>query len=320
MVNTSPCDEGAAANVVHGIRVRAPRAVLWLEHSARSWTHEFELRFEPAEAGEMLGQLPGESLAHQRWGETTEYSFTQDKHTIRFAFPEFCSGTVDLANGLITMRAQSAADAGLVFPNTVLSAVLGPAPDVVLHASAVSNAGQTIALCGTSGAGKSSLATALSLAGYSIVSDDALRLRIDARGAVTCYPGMPELRLRQTRSWLLPKERLRPLADDRVGYLPLAREDTETRLRALVFPIVSPTTSAPSMQRLRGEGGLRQLLCASRIAWTGSSNARAFKQLALLHRSAPLYVLNLPSTFLDSTHHPDELGVMLERELEGLWF
>lgn len=65
---------------------------------------------------------------------------------------------------------------------------------LVLHASAVSYGGESIAFIGESGAGKSSLAGALLKAGCSLITDDFLILE-KIENAYFCIPSYPDLRL-----------------------------------------------------------------------------------------------------------------------------
>lgn len=301
----------SSESVIHGVRIRGAPELFLPVGATRTATAAFEVRFEPVTVAQLDRQLDGELIARQIWDGAVEYSFTRHGHRVEFCFPGFCVGTADLAHGTILISAKTAHDAGLVFPNTVVSAVLGPQPDLVLHASAVSRNGSALAICGPSGAGKSSLAAALALAGYAVMSDDALRVTIDDAREPTCFPGVPELRLRGVRNWALPDDRVRRLPDDRLGYLPGHYEQQETALRAAFFPVVSPGIRRPEIARLRGEAGLRQLLCASRIAWTGPAGAQVLRLLARLHRKLPLYELRLPAPFLDTAEHPGELAALV---------
>lgn len=65
----------------------------------------------------------------------------------------------------------------------------------VLHGSAVTVEGRTIAFLGRSGVGKSLLCAELLRAGCGFVSDDGVALRRDRRGHWICPPGPPFLRL-----------------------------------------------------------------------------------------------------------------------------
>ena len=81
----------------------------------------------------------------------------------------------------------------------------------VLHASAISIGGGAVALVGASGAGKTSLAIRLAMAGALLVSDDVLALRA-SDGRVLAYPG-PRL-VNVPPDW---PERDVPLIGRRVG-------------------------------------------------------------------------------------------------------
>lgn len=76
--------------------------------------------------------------------------------------------------------------------NQVLPLVLSRRGRTVLHASAISHAGQVVAFIGRSGAGKSTLAVACARAGASVVADDCLVVHpADGRWlAVPCLAGV----------------------------------------------------------------------------------------------------------------------------------
>jgi hypothetical protein len=109
------------------------------------------------------------------------------------------TGRILIRNGSdVALEPEAAADA------TVLNAVLtGPIQAVLwhqrgllpLHASVIVVGGRTVALCGHSAAGKSTLAAMLAARGHSVVADDICL--VDARdGAeVSVLPGCARLRL-----------------------------------------------------------------------------------------------------------------------------
>jgi hypothetical protein len=76
----------------------------------------------------------------------------------------------------------------------VMPRVMAHMGKLVLHASAVSTGGSTVAFLGTTGSGKSTLAAKLSLHGHPLVSDDALILRAED-DAVYAEPTYSSLRL-----------------------------------------------------------------------------------------------------------------------------
>lgn len=64
-----------------------------------------------------------------------------------------------------------------------------------LHASVVQVGDEAIAICGPTGAGKSTLAAWLTERGYLLVSDDLCRFEITAEGQARVYPSAPRLKL-----------------------------------------------------------------------------------------------------------------------------
>jgi hypothetical protein len=324
-------------SVVHGVRVYGETRLVPDYPAKRRWTHAFHVAFHPfdqqgldqqglaqeglerheLERRALLVAPPGaELIAHQQWEGQTEYAFYRRGTTLSFTFPGFCEGEVDLASSRIVVRAATVGDASLVFPNTVLSVVLGVRPDVVLHASAVAIEGRTVAFCGTSMSGKSTLATSLSLAGAAVVTDDALRVTLDADAPPRCFPGVAVLRLRQLRQWHLPDQALRPLSDDRTGYTPERRVDHETEVGALVFPAVSDSVQTPYLEPLSGQRYLRRLLTTTRIAWTPRYGAATLTQLTSLVRTLPGYELHLPVNYFSDGSRHERLYTLLHQALQ----
>ncbi len=303
-------------STVHGVRVVGETALLPTFGAARSWTHQLHVTFQTADVSLNSGAPAGDLIAHQVWQGETEYAFYRSASSLSFTFPGFCSGVVDLNQGTLELRAANADDASLVFPNTILSAFLGYEGDLVLHGSAVALDGGAVVFCGPSGSGKSTVAAAMALSGTSVITDDALRVTFGA-GSPRCFPGVPELRLRQTRGWTFAPHSTRLLSDGRTAYLPDNPVEAETELRALVFPCVSPAITRPSLVRLRGEHCLRRLLSASRITWTTRGAAEILKKSALLGHRTSTYELNLPEHYLIREESREALLEMLGRELRG---
>lgn len=303
------------STVVHGVRLRGETELCPSFEPLRSWTHELHVRFEQLPYDKQGETMEGAALIARRAFEgETEYSFSIDGSTLRFSFPGFCWGAIDRGTRCAMVHAANPDDAALVFPNTVLSVVLGAGPDVVLHASAIALDGVALAICGPSGSGKSTIAAALTLAGARLVTDDALRIEMGGHGLPRCYPGVPELRLRQTRRWCLNASHTRLLPDERVGYRPTDPVNELTELGVLLFPSVSAEHVTPKLTRLRGERGVRQLLGASRIAWAGASQVEAFRNLVQLGHRVAAYQLDLPPNYFDDL----ESGAALSQRLHDL--
>lgn len=304
-------------SVVHGVRVVGHEPLFPSFVARRGWSQEWRVVYrESVELAQPHLPHPAEPIARQVWEGATEYVFFRDGHHVHFAFPDFCRGQANYDTGVLDLWSKAPTDAGLVLPNTVLSALLGPDSDVVLHASAVVFDNFAVGICGTSGSGKSSLAATLSFAGWQVVSDDALRVVQDGEQMV-CLPGLPELRLRQTHAWPLSGRQVRLLSDERTGYLPPAFTHEPHALRALLFPVLAGSTRVPSLERIRGERCLQRLLCASRIAWVGAAGVSAFKRLAQLGRQLPVYELHLPEAYLHEPAAVDHLSQLLSTGLKA---
>ncbi|EMA70026.1 hypothetical protein [Halorubrum kocurii] len=78
--------------------------------------------------------------------------------------------------------------------NELLGLVLHQRDHLVLHASAVSVDGKAVTFLGPRGAGKSTTAAAFDAAGYSVLEDDVVAIRLDENGPMV-VPGVPQLRL-----------------------------------------------------------------------------------------------------------------------------
>ena len=65
----------------------------------------------------------------------------------------------------------------------------------LLHASAVRYGNKAIAFCGSPGAGKSTTAASFVKAGYPVIADDMLAVRITPDGKGMVVPGFPEMKI-----------------------------------------------------------------------------------------------------------------------------
>ena len=96
-----------------------------------------------------------------------------------------------------------AADIPIFLLGTVFGILLHQREQIVLHASTVRVNGRAVLFCGSSGAGKSTIAAALAQRGYPLVTDDVCTLTIDGRGAPLVHPDGRQLKL-----WAQAIERL----------------------------------------------------------------------------------------------------------------
>ncbi len=127
-----------------------------------------------------------------------------------------CGHTDDVRHALLTQ---------------VLPRVLSLRGRMVVHASAVIGSEGAIAVLGTGGAGKSTLAAAFQQAGHEVIADDCLVLQPapDAVGFLA-IPGPPGVRLcRDAAAGFLSPDALAAAPEDPAGKVRIASESTATR-------------------------------------------------------------------------------------------
>lgn len=107
--------------------------------------------------------------------------------------------TFHLINGSrIAVDAHAKADpraVRLFLLGPVMALLLHQRKMLVLHASAVVVNGKVIAFAGDKGEGKSTLAGAMTVAGYPLFCDDVLAIDLRDTGRIIAYPAFPQLKL-----------------------------------------------------------------------------------------------------------------------------
>jgi hypothetical protein len=123
----------------------------------------------------------------------------------------------------------------------------------VLHASAVSTPGGLVVLCGVSGAGKSTFASAMSARGHRVWADDAVVLKIDSDDAVALQVPF-RLGLRSDAAAFLP-----PNLDDRDG---AGEAPSRSQVIALIVlgPVDRPNGPLVDVRRLAPTDAFTALL------------------------------------------------------------
>jgi len=111
-----------------------------------------------------------------------------------------------------------------LFLDHVFPRALSLRGNIVLHASAVSLDGQSVAFLGPAGEGKSTLATSFAAAGWRLLADDSLCIRLGTSGEVDGVPSYPGTRLH-------PEDVL-ALLGERVATVPVAHYAAKLRLGA----------------------------------------------------------------------------------------
>lgn len=179
-----------------------------------------------------------------------------------------------------------------------LAALLHQRGLLVLHASAVTVNGGTVAFLGGSGWGKSTLATALYARGHSVVADDVTAVQVDG-GSPTVLPGFPQLKL-----W--------PEAAAASGYIPEALPRLHPRLEKRAFCVTRRFSQSPlplrriyvlaegthqEVEPLRPQEALVELVRHSytaRLLESTGTAASHFLQCARLANRVPICRLKRP--------------------------
>ncbi|MDQ1484804.1 MAG: hypothetical protein QOJ62_497 [Actinomycetota bacterium] len=169
----------------------------------------------------------------------------------------------------------------------------------LLHASAVEIDGHALAFVGASGMGKSTMATIMCASGGKLITDDVLRLDLDA-GSVRCILGGTETRLRKSAVELMTafgdEASARRTSDERDALgLPPSRTE-RLPLDAIVVPQPATETDEVTLQRL---SRMEALLTLSRfpriVGWEEASVLRQqFEFLADIVDRVPVFVGSLP--------------------------
>ncbi len=282
--------------IIHGVRVVSERPIPWGTADG-VWDRTYVLHRQPSRTV-CRDKLQPEIAAFQSPGHGYSLGWVGDALVLRFfSGSEFVSENDQLWATAEPSVAPELAD--MLLPNTVLSAVLGAAMQLVLHGSAVSSVqNNALAICGRSGSGKSTLAAVLAANGGRVVSDDALRCQV-TESTVTCFRGSCELRLRANAEGIAPnvaptQERL---ADGRLGVRGLA-SDPVCQLRAIWIPVLNAEVDLPHARRLEGTQAFQALLSSLRVLWAPLWMAHLLPQLSHLARIVPLYRVEIPRHIL----------------------
>jgi hypothetical protein len=227
------------------------------------------------------------------------YTVATESDCFLVRFHGTCDMEIDAGLGVATCYRQTDADEGLVsvlITGLLMSVVLVLRGHLVLHASAVQVGDGAVAFVGSSGMGKSTLATLLCAAGAPLVTDDVLR--VDGEGF--CRLGATEARLRPAAMSLqedfdttVP---VRLTADNRSAItLPRATTDP-LRLTALLVPRPSRVAPAVDVRWLARPDALVLLSSYPRVlGWRDAETlGQQFTQLAELVRRVPVGVATVP--------------------------
>lgn len=250
-------------------------------------------------------ELPVGDLAAQ-WstdtGLTASFVRRADgSHLLRFE--STCDVVVDSRAERVTVHlVEGVPDAmgGVLVGGTVLAYVLMLRGEVVLHASAVDVGGQAVAFVGSSGMGKTTLATMMCRDGGLLITDDVLRLSRGAAGEYGCALGATELRLRAAAAGLTDEfaegGSHRRTADDRRALSVPAATEEGVWLSALLIPRPRRDGSELTLTRLPPAAAALSLLSFPRILGLRDQGmlAAQFDQSIDLAGRVPVYIADVP--------------------------
>jgi hypothetical protein len=250
------------------------------------------------------------------------YSFVRHgdgTHTLRF------NGTLDVLGdeslSQVTAVLDPAADPGVV-PILLTGAVMATRmildDQLVLHASAVSLGSRAVAFVGSSGMGKSTMATLLCTAGGSLMTDDVARVTQGSDGPCV-WAGSTETRLRR-QAWsiadALPGASTRLTADGRTALRPQHETTGARPLGLLVVPRPDRAADRVEARTVRPSDALTLLAAFPRVVgWRDMARART-QFLLLADLAERVRVVNLTVPW-GPPFAPD-LGMQLRDAVEPL--
>lgn len=164
------------------------------------------------------------------------------------------------------------------------------------HASAVEVDGRAVILTGPSGHGKTTLAAALDVAGYRLLTEDLLRCA-PGRSTVV-YPGPAMLRLRKdVAQWLAIPGAERVAEDAEKVYLALDRRRRGTGDPLPLAGIILLYPGADTcIERLQPGSSIRDLWVVSLNIPTPAGRARCFGDIVQLAETIPVWRVARPLT------------------------
>lgn len=226
---------------------------------------------------------------------------TDGTHLLRFEAT--CDVTIDAAASNVTLHMVEGKPedmGGVLLGGTVLSYLLILREQPVLHASAVEVDGGAVAFVGSSGMGKTTLATLLCQAGGKLITDDVLRLEQLDAGGYGCHLGATELRLREAAAELAENfgdaGTHRTTADARRALsVPLATREL-TPLIALIIPRPRRDLDELALTRLEPRDGAISLLSFPRIVGIQAPRllTNQFLQMTEIAEEVPIFVADVP--------------------------
>lgn len=201
--------------------------------------------------------------------------------------------------------------AGLLLAGAAAALLLALRGRATLHASAVVREGRAVGFVGPSGSGKSTLAALCCASGARLLSDDALRVDVDASGALG-WSGTRGLRLHDGDREMLRgvrPESIERSCDGRVVVDFPAPDREPVPLSALVLPRIEGGRDSPEIRRHPPRDALLALLGAPRLSGVVDEGIRArrFASLGRLADTVPVFEARIPRGRLEGAEIADAL-------------
>ncbi len=243
---------------------------------------------------------PGEVIAAFGEGEGAWYKVTETDSGYLVRFRECGEFVISAGLDQIEVRPDAAGRHELLpilLAGTVSAILLTLRGNTVLHASAVSVDGRSLAFVGQSGRGKSTVAALMCVAGARLVTDDVLV--VDPGPDATCIGGAPELRLREKAAEIAqmgPNANARKTKDDRIAFAPEVAAPVRLPLGAIVIPEPSQSVTRVDAERMTPSDALIALLSFPRVhRWRKPEVlTREFATLSRLVGTVPVYRATIP--------------------------
>ncbi|RYB92586.1 hypothetical protein EUA06_06480 [Nocardioides glacieisoli] len=247
-------------------------------------------------------------------------------HLLRFG--STCDVVVDSRAEHVTLHMVDGvpeAMGAVIVGGTVLAYLLMLRGETVLHASAVDVGGRAVAFIGSSGMGKTTLATLMCRDSGLLITDDVLRLGRRADGLDACALGATEVRLRAAAAGLSGEfaegvsDRL--TADDRRAVSVPAATEEGVPLAAMVIPRPRRNSPELTLTRLRPAAAAMSMLGFPRILGLRDERmlAAQFDQMVDLGGRVPVFVADVPWGPPFPTDLSSRMLESLDAQLDDRW-
>jgi hypothetical protein len=230
------------------------------------------------------------------YGERALYELSADRQVVRWAL-EGSDATAQHGDAQHDATAQHGdaqhdAAAQRFLLDTVLWWTAMMRGFELLHASAVTLAGQVLAVVGATGAGKTSIAIELVDRGACLFADDVIALRHEPAG-ICIYPGPPVMNVpdaahERAASWATP---IASFSDQEETWMAVDRTVEEPASLSAVVVLDRAASNGLAIRRLPSSP-LSLMRWAWGLASTGARGRRSFETFADLAESVPAYHLS----------------------------